>query len=371
MKKDYYEILDLQKDCAKEDIEKSYRKLAMKYHPDRNPDDPTAAEKFREVTEAYEVLSDSTKREQYDQYGFASEDGDMPNYQYHHINLDDALRMFMNSFGGGPFSSFFGGDPFEERRGGRRGRIPGDDRTMTLRISLEEAFNGIEKEIEFKHLVTCPECEGSGAKDGEPPVECPECSGAGTIRSVKRLGPVQYVTTNPCPRCKGEGVVIKSKCKKCGGKKKVVDTANKVVEIPKGVSTGNRLRLGGMGDSGERGGPPGDLYLMLEVMEHPFFERRGDDLKCDIRITYPQAVLGTKVNVATLHGPVDLRIPSGTSSHTVLRMKGKGMPNIRNSRRFGDQYVKVKIEIPKHPGIKEKGLIKKLKDIQGEKTEFS
>ena len=375
MTKDYYEILGLSRDCTKEDVEKAYRKLALKYHPDRNPDDPKSAEKFREVTEAYEVLSDDSKRQRYDQYGFAGDEDEIPYQEFHHINLDDALRMFMNSFGdsfgGGPFSSFFGGDPFGERRGGRRGPMQGDSRSMTLRVSLEEAFNGAEKELEFYHLVQCPKCEGTGSKDGEPPIECPECGGAGAIRSTKRLGPVQYVTTNPCPRCGGDGVVVTEKCTKCHGKGKVREKAKKSVNIPPGVSTGNRLRLAGMGDSGERGGPPGDLFLMIEVMDHPFFERSGDDVKCNIKVTYPQAVLGSKVKVATLHGPVDLKIPSGTSSHTILRLRGKGMPNIRNPRRHGDQYVKVKIEVPKRPGIKEKKIIKKLKEIQGEREDFS
>jgi molecular chaperone DnaJ len=374
MKKDYYEILGLSREASKDEVEKAYRKLALKYHPDRNPDDPSSAEKFREVTEAYEVLSDPNKRTQYDQYGFAVDEDEMPRYQYHHVDLDEALRMFMNSFGesfgGGPFSSIFGGDPFSEGMRTRRGPAQGDHRSMTLRISLEDAFSGVEKDIEFYHLGMCDRCGGMGSKNGEPPVECPDCGGAGTIRSVRRLGPVQYVTTNPCPKCGGSGVVVEDKCPRCHGKGKIREKAKKTVTVPAGVATGNRLRLAGLGDSGDRGGPPGDLFIMVEVANHPFFEREGNDVKCDIRITYPQAVLGSKVKVSTLHGPVDLKVPSGTSSHTILRLKGKGMPNIHHHRNFGDQYVKVKVEIPKKPGTKEKTLIKKLRDVQGERKEF-
>lgn len=196
MKKDYYEILQLGKEATREEVDKAYRKFALKFHPDRNPDDPSAAEKFREVTEAYEVLSDPDKRSQYDQYGFAMDEseGGGPQYQYHHVNLDDALRMFMNSFGGGGLGSLFGGDPFSDGSFGRRGPVQGEHRALTLRISLEEAASGTEKEIEFSHLVACSECKGTGSRGGSAPLECPECSGSGSKRSVRRLGPVQYVT---------------------------------------------------------------------------------------------------------------------------------------------------------------------------------
>jgi molecular chaperone DnaJ len=371
MKKDYYEILQLAKEATREEVDKAYRKLALKFHPDRNPDDPTAAEKFREVTEAYEVLSDPDKRTQYDQYGFATDEGEAQAYQYHHINLDDALRMFMNSFGGGGMGSFFGGgDSFSEGGFARRGPAPGDHRALTLRITLEEAASGAEKEIEFTHTVTCPECKGSGSKGGTAPVECPECSGSGSKRSVRRLGPVQYVTTAACPRCNGEGSIISNPCSRCRGRRSIMEGEKRNVTIPPGVDSGNRLRITGMGDAGDRNAPSGDLFILLDVQNHSFFQRKGDDLSCEVTVNYPQAVLGSEVTLRTLQGDVGLKIPSGTAPSAILRLKGKGMPNIRNPKRRGDLYVKVKVDVPKHPSSKEKSLIKKLLEVQGEKDRF-
>ena len=360
MTRDYYEILGVQKDSSKTDIEKAYRKLALKFHPDRNPDDNSAAKKFTEVTEAYEVLSDDDKRSQYDQYGFATEDGEMPHYQYQHVDLDEALKMFMRSFGGG-FGSFFGGeDPFDDRISRRRGPMKGDDRITSVRVTLEEASTGVEKELEMTHLITCQVCDGSGSSEGEDPVDCPDCGGTGTMRMVKNLGPVQYVTTKTCSRCSGDGQIISSPCKKCRGKKRVREKVTKSINIPAGVDTGNRLRISGLGD----------LYVNIEVRPHSFFERIGDDVRCEISITYPQAALGTKVEIATLHGPVEVKIPAGTQPNSTLRIKGKGIPNIRNKKRTGDLYVDVKVNVPKHPGIKEKRTLKKLLEIQGEKRKF-
>ncbi len=295
MKKDFYEILGLSRDVSKEDIEKAYRKLALKYHPDRNPDDKQAAEKFTEVTEAYEVLSDPDKRSQYDQFGFASDDdGGIPHYQYQHLDLDDALRMFMRSFGGG-FGSFFGGDDsfgdmFGGRSQGRRRPVQGDDRVAHIRLSLEEAASGVEKEVEVPHLILCQVCDGTGSEDGSEPEQCPECHGSGAQRIMKNLGPVQYVTTKQCHKCGGEGRIVTDPCKKCRGKRKVRKTEKKSINIPMGVDNGTRLRISGMGDAGERGAPPGDLYVIVEVRPHSFYQRDGNDLHGQITITYPQAV---------------------------------------------------------------------------------
>ena len=369
MKKDYYEILGVGKEATKDDVEKAYRKLALKHHPDRNPDDPSAAKRFTEVTEAYEVLSDQDKRSQYDQYGFAADEGEMPHYEMHNIDLDDALRMFMRTFGGG-FSSFFGnGDPFGERSM-RRGSMPGDDRAASLSVTLEEAAKGVEKEVEMVRLILCPECGGTGSKGGKAPVECSECKGTGSSRIVRNLGPMQYVTTRVCPACGGEGTTISDPCGKCRGKKKVRETSKKSINVPKGVDSGTRLRIAGLGDDGGKGAPPGDLYLSIDVKPHRFFERVGDDLKCEITINYPQAVLGSKVELSTLDGPIELKVPSGTQSHSVLRVKGRGMPNLRYPKRSGDLYVRVIVDVPKHPSFAEKKEMKKLSEIQGEKTRF-
>ncbi|MEA3557654.1 MAG: molecular chaperone DnaJ [Candidatus Thermoplasmatota archaeon] len=371
MKKDYYDTLGVEKDVEKKDIEKAYRKLALKYHPDRNPDDDLSSKKFTEVTEAYEVLSDEQKRTQYDQYGFAADEGEMPHYQSHNVDLDEALRMFMHSFGGG-FGSFFGGgDPFEDRSFGRRGPAPGDDRMANVKITLEEAAHGVEKELKIAHLIRCPSCSGSGSEDGSDPVECPECHGSGSLRMVKNLGPVQYVTTKVCHRCGGSGQMIENPCHKCRGKKKVREMVTKSINIPPGVDSGTRLRITGMGDEGERRARTGDLYVNIDVKGHPFFERSGNDVASEITISYPQAVLGSKVEVPTLFGPVDMKIPSGTQPNALLRIKGKGVPDIRNPKRSGDQYVRVLVDIPKHPGHKEKKAIKKLREVQGEKDKFT
>ena len=377
MKKDYYEILGISRDATKEEIEKAYRTLALKYHPDRNQDDPKAAEKFTEVTEAYEVLSDPEKRSQYDQFGFTSDDeGGMPHYQYQHIDLDDALRMFMRSFGGG-FSSFFGGeDPFGGdffgggRGAGSRRPMQGDDRVAHVRISLEEAAKGTEREIEVKHLILCPECDGTGSESGTEPDVCPDCHGTGAQRMVRNLGPVQYVTTKACPRCGGEGSIISDPCPKCRGKKKVRKTSRKTVNIPKGVDSGTKLRIPGMGDAGDRGGRPGDLFVIIEVRPHRFFTREGNDLHGEITITYPQAVLGSKVKVPSLNGTLEVKIPAGTQPGSVLRVKGKGMPDLRYPRRTGDMFLKVNVDVPARPSLREKKAIKKLLEIQGERTGF-
>lgn len=376
MKKDYYEILGLNKDASKDDIEKAYRKLALKYHPDRNQDDPSSAEKFREVTTAYEVLGDPDKRSQYDQFGFASdEDGGAPHYQYQNIDLDDALRMFMRSFGGG-FGSFFGGDDnfsdmFGGRGGGRRGPMKGDDRVEHVRITLEEAAKGVERELEIKRLILCPDCGGTGSVEGGEPETCPECHGSGSMRMVKNLGPVQYVTTRSCTRCHGEGSIIKDPCKTCRGKKKVRKTAKKTIEIPKGVDHGNRLLVAGMGDAGEKGAPPGDLLIVVEVRPHPFFQRMGNDLRAEITVNYPQLVLGSKVQIPSLDGNLEFKIPSGTAAGEVLRIKGSGMPQFNYPKRKGDLFVQVNVDIPKHPSMKEKRAIKKLLEIQGEAKNFN
>ncbi len=374
MKKDYYEILGLSKDATKDDVDKAYRKLALKNHPDKNPDDPSAADKFTEVTAAYEVLSDPDKRDQYDQYGFTSDDeGGMHGYQYQNVNLDDALRMFMRSFGGG-FGSFFGGeDPFGYgggMNGARRRPQSGDDRIAHISISLEDAAKGIEEEIEIKRLILCPECDGNGSEDGSEPEECPGCHGSGAQRIVRNLGPVQYVTTKNCSKCNGEGSIISSPCKKCRGKKKVRKTEGKSITIPKGVDNGNRLRVAGLGDAGERGAPPGDLYVMIGVKPHSFFERDGNDLHGQISITYSQAVLGSKVEMPSLTGSMELKIPSGTQPGSILRVRGRGMPDIRYPKRIGDVYVKVNVDVPRHLSLKEKKAVKKLRDIQGERTKF-
>ncbi len=373
MKKDYYEVLGLDKGASKEDIEKAYRKLALKFHPDRNPDDPSAASNFTEVTAAYEVLTDPQKREQYDQFGFSPEgtEGGMHQYQYQNVDMDEALRMFMRSFGGG-FGSIFGdGGPFEDGTSYRRGPAKGEDRVASLRITLEEAASGVDKDVEITHLVHCPDCSGSGSKGGKEPLVCPDCRGAGTLRVAKNLGPVQYVTTKPCTRCHGEGKIVSDPCPKCRGKGKVRTTAKKRISIPRGIDNGNGVRVVGMGDAGGKGGPPGDLYVKIELAPHGTFVRDGDNILIEIPISYPQAVLGGKVIVPTIQGPVEMKIPSGTQPNTMMRLKGKGMPNMRYPRHQGDQIVKVKVTVPSNPTGEEKRLLKKLLDVQGEKKDFT
>lgn len=347
-KRDYYEVLGVGKSASPDEIKKAYRKLAKKYHPDLNPNDKEGAEaKFKEATEAYEVLSDSQKKQQYDQFG--------------HAAFDQTAGGGYGGYGGfgdfdmgDIFSSFFGGGFGGQKRNPnapRRGR----DLSYTVDLSFEEACFGTEREISINHLEKCGECLGSGASKGSSPITCPTCQGTGQVRTVQRtpLGNFQSVRT--CDSCGGRGTINKNPCSHCGGEGNVRKTKKVRVKIPAGIDNGQQVYVRGEGDAGTNGGATGDLILNVRVRAHKLFIRQGYDILCDYPISFVQATLGAEVQVPTIDGKVSYTIPEGTQTGTVFRLKGKGVQKINSSQR-GDQYVTIKVEIPK-------GLSESQKDI--------
>lgn len=347
-KRDYYEILGVSKDASEADIKKAYRKLARKYHPDVNPGDKEAETKFKEAKEAYEVLADQEKRARYDQFGHAGTDpngfGGFGGYGSQDFGgFGDIFDMF---FGGG-----FGG---QTRRGPRKGA----DLRYDLTIEFEEAAFGTEKTITIPRWETCSKCDGSGAKAGSEPQTCPKCRGTGQVAFTQRtpLGHIQTVRT--CPECAGEGKIIKNPCSECHGKGKVKRERKVQIKIPAGVDTGSRLRMGGEGEAGELGGPPGDLYIYLNVKPHKLFMRHEDDVYLEHPITFVEAALGAEVEIPTLEGKVKFKIPEGVQTGTVFRLKGKGIKNVQGYGR-GDQHVQVKVITPQNLTGEQKELLKK------------
>ena len=361
-KRDYYEVLGVAKNADKEEISKAYRKLALKYHPDRNPDDKEAELKFKEATEAYEVLTDPEKREQYDQFGHVSTDVGTPGGYGFTFDLNDAFRVFQRDFGGldDIFDIFLGGsrrhsgqrsrrdgfDLFGDMSGrDRSGPMPGEDIKYELKITLEDAAKGMETEIDVARLERCPECKGTGAQEGSEPITCPVCSGNGQQKQVRQMGFTQFISVTTCNNCRGEGKIIKNPCKKCSGEGRVRKVNKIAIKIPPGVDTGSHLRIKNKGHNGVRSGPPGNLYIIIFVQDHEFFDRRGDDILCEIPITFTQAALGAKIKVPTLTGSANMTIPRGTQTNTVFRLSGKGLPSFQ-VKGTGDQYVKVIIKTP-------------------------
>lgn len=340
-KKDYYEILGVPRNATKEEIKAAYRRLALQYHPDRNKS-PDAEERFKEISEAYAVLSDDEKRRQYDLYGHAGIEG---RYSWDDIfggaDFEDIFRDL--GFGLGGFGSIF--DLFFGRRQGVREPKRGRDLRYDLEITLEEAARGAEKELKIPIYETCEHCGGSGAKPGTKPRPCPECKGTGQVRYESSRGFMRFVRVEACGRCGGAGTVIDFPCPSCGGSGKAKRTKRVLVQIPRGVDTGYGLRMAGMGDPGEEGSPPGDLLIFLNVKPHEIFERNGDDLLCEVRIGFSEAALGAEIEVPTLDGPAKLRIPPGTQTGTVFRLRGKGMPKLNGFGR-GDELVRVVVQTP-------------------------
>lgn len=366
-KRDYYEVLGIEKNADKKDIKKAYRKLAMQYHPDVS-DDPESADKFKEISEAYAVLSDAEKRQTYDQYGHAGMGGFSQEDIFNNINFDDIFRGF--GFGGSQgagqgmgFESIF--DLFGFGGGRRNGPRQGDDIAYHLDITLEDAANGLERDIEVPHKKPCPRCHGSKAEPGTEARVCPECGGSGQVRHINNTPLGQFATIRPCNTCHGEGKIIDTPCTECRGKGILKQTSTIHIKIPAGVEDGNRLRVQGEGDAGERGGPPGDLYVLIKVKEHPFFNRNGADLIYEMPISFVQASLGDTVEAPTLDGAVNLKIPSGTQSGTSFRVKGHGMPHMHWNGK-GNLYVKVKVITPKKLNDKQKELLREFADLSGE-----
>lgn len=352
--RDYYEILGVSKDADGDTIKKAYRKLAMQFHPDRNPGNKEAEEKFKEAAAAYEVLSDSQKRAQYDRFGhqaFAGGGGG-PHFQ----NMDDIFASF-----GDIFSDFFGGG-MGGARDNRRSTGPrrGSDLRYIAEIDLEDVLKGLEKEIEFDTEETCDTCHGSGAEKGSSAETCGTCHGAGQV--VARQGFFTMATT--CPTCHGEGKIIKNKCKTCRGSGRTKVHRKIRVTIPPGVDSGTRLRVSGEGEGGYRGGPEGDLYVELRVRPHDIFEREGDNLYSKVQISYIQALLGAEIEVPILDGMATLAIPPCTQPHQVLTLKGQGLPSLRGSRR-GDIYFEAIVEFPKKLKDDERELLMQIAEKKG------
>jgi len=365
-KRDYYEVLGISKDAEPSAIKKAYRKLALKYHPDKNPGNKEAEESFKEVCEAYEVLSDSQKRATYDRFGHAGMQGaftgggfswsDFTHYdEFGDIfgNLGDFLRGF--GIDGDFFGSSFGSSG---RRGGPR---RGSHLQLETAITFEEAAFGVEKKVELSRYEACANCNGSGAKPGTKKAQCATCEGNGQIVSSGGF----FNIARTCPHCNGEGKIIKTPCPKCKGAGRVPVKRSIKVKIPAGVHTGNRLRVQGEGEEGARGGPRGDLYVYIAVKGHPIFERRDYDIICEVPFSFPQAVFGAEIDVPTLNGRIKMKIPEGTQSGKVFRIRGKGIPRLDGYGK-GDEYVKVKIETPVNLNQKQKAILKEFASSCGE-----
>ncbi len=358
-KRDYYEILGVSKNASVEEIKSAYRKLAMKYHPDRNPNNKEAEEKFKEAAEAYEVLSDSEKRRRYDQYGH---DGLRMGTDYHtYTSIDDIFSAFGDIFGGSIFDDFFGTRSSSRRtRGGNFGER-GSDLKIRLPLTLEEISTGVEKTIKLKKYIVCEECGGKGAKRGSSVKTCPTCGGSGEVRQVSRAMFVQFVSSATCSTCGGSGQIVAEKCPVCHGEGRINGEDTIVVNIPAGVEDGNYLSIRGKGNQGRRGGEPGDLIVIIEQKDHQYFERHGDDIYYHLLISFPDAVLGTKVEVPTLFGKENIKIEAGTQPGTQIRLHQRGMPHLNHYGK-GDQIVVVDVYVPNSISSEEKNILKELRN---------
>lgn len=353
-KRDYYEILGVAKDSSTAELKKAYRRVAMKHHPDRNPDNKESEEKFKEASEAYEILSNEQKRAAYDQYGHAGVDG----------------SSGMGGGGGaGGFSDIFGdvfGDIFGGGGGGggRRGPARGSDLRYTLDLNLEDAVKGTTVKIKVPTLVSCKPCGGSGAKPGSAPVTCTTCGGHGQVRMQQGFFSVQQT----CPTCRGKGKIISDPCRECHGQGRVEETKTLSVKVPPGVDTGDRIRLAGEGEAGADGGPAGDLYVQVSVLEHEFFQREGKNLYCEVPISLFDACLGGEIEVPTLDGRVKLKVPEETQTGKLFRLRGKGVAPVRGGS-TGDLLCRVVLETPVNLSKKQKELLGELRDsMKGQKN---
>src|SRR5215472_410441 len=351
-KRDYYEVLGLQKGAGEEEIKKAYRKMAVKYHPDKNPGDKTAEEKFKELGEAYEVLCDPQKRAAYDQYGHAAFDRRAGGFGR---GFHDPFEIFREVFGGGSiFEDLFGGggrsDPTQPQRGG--------DLRYDMEITFEEAAHGTEKEITVSKPERCDVCDGSGAESGSRVRPCPTCGGRGQVISSRGI----FSIAQTCPACQGAGRVIEKPCKACHGAGRRDRPSKIKLRIPGGVDTGSRLRSLGNGEAGFRGGPPGDLYVVLHVKPHEIFQRDGADLLCEVPVSFVQAALGAEVDVPTLDGKASIKVPAGTQPGTMFRLKGKGVKNIQGYG-YGDLHVRVTVEVPTHLSSAQKSKLQEFAEL--------
>ncbi len=362
-KKDFYEILGVSKSSSQDEIKKAYRKVAMQYHPDRNPGDKAAEEKFKEAAESYEVLSDTDKRAQYDRFGHQAFSPGRSGGGYSGgggMNMDDIFSQFGDIFGDdSPFGSFFGGANNRRSSTGRSRGTRGSNLRVKIKLNYEEIAKGAQKTIKVKKYVHCNTCSGSGAKDKNSVQSCGTCGGSGQVRRVQNtfLGQMQTVTT--CPTCNGEGSTVTHKCTACKGDGRIYGDETVTIDIPAGVQEGMQLSLSGKGNAGERGGSTGDLIVLIEEEVHPQLHRDGLNVAFDLYISIPDAVFGTQIEVPTIDGRAKIKIPPGTQSGKIFRLKGKGFPNV-NSYEKGDQLIQVNVWTPQHVSASEKEMLEKL-----------
>ncbi len=359
MSRNYYEVLGISREAGESEIKKAYRKLAMQYHPDRNNGDQEAEARFKEATEAYEVLRDPAKREQYDRFGRVG--GQAGGFGGFHPDLAEALSIFMRDFGGmGGFDAFFGGG---ER--GRRVRRRGQDVRMSLPISFAEVFTGTRRSVKLRTLQVCETCRGSGARGGTAVTSCRTCAGAGEVRRATQSFLGQMVSVSACPTCNGEGSMIEHPCDDCRGDGRTRREQVIEIEIPPGVNNGNYLTLRGKGQAGPRNGPPGDLVVVLEVEDDPGFERDGDDLWHELPVSFSQAALGADFVIELPNGPVAVNVPAGSQSDSVITVRGSGVPNVSHGH-TGDLHVRLRVWTPVRLSKEMKGLFERLGEVEGE-----
>ncbi len=362
--RDYYEILGVEKSASESEIKKAYRKMAMKYHPDRNKGDADAEKKFKEAAEAYEVLSDADKKARYDQFGHAGlNNGGFGGMDYDNVGFEDIFSRFSDIFGGGIFGDDIFGGSAGRGRARRTAGQPGSDLKVRVSLKLEEIAFGTEKKLKVKKQTQCKSCNGTGAETDSDFQTCGTCNGVGEVRQVTRTILGQMVNVQACPTCRGEGRIITSKCKTCHGEGREKGEETVKINIPSGVSNGNYITLRGQGNAGLRGGPAGDLIVLIEEIEHEYFERDGNDIYYHLSLSIPDAILGTEVEVPTLKGKAKLRIEEGIQPGKLLRMREKGIHGLNNSG-IGDELIRVNVYIPKEITAEERKQIEKLKEAE-------
>ncbi len=360
MKRDYYEILGVGREASETEIKRAYRKMAMKYHPDKNPDNVAAEQKFKESAEAYSILIDPQKRAQYNQFGHAGLEGESGFGGG--MSMDDIFSQFGDIFGGmHPFEDIFG---FGRQRQSRQQR--GSDLRVALRLTLEEIATGVEKNLKIKHLRNCDVCGGSGAEPGTNPSRCTTCDGAGQVRQISRSLFGQTIVARTCTQCDGSGEIISNPCLHCSGNGTVKKTSQVKVKVPLGVSDGNYMSLKGQGNAGPRSSSPGDLLVFFEETSHEYFVRDGIDVITELEISFAQAALGDTINIPTIGGKAKLTIPKGIQSGQILRMRGKGLPYLNDKNNRGDQLVKIQVATPTSLKTAQKRLFEELKVSNGE-----
>ena len=362
--RDYYEILGVQKNADSNTIKKAYRKVAMKYHPDKNPGDSSAEEKFKEAAEAYSVLNDNDKRQRYDQFGHAGVNQNAGS-GFQNMDINDIFSSFGDIFGGGGgFGDIFGSAQSRSRQQQR-----GSDLKITLSLTLEEIYNGSNKTVKIKILDKCSKCDGNGSDGNSKPITCSSCQGSGEIRQIQRSFLGQVVNVSPCHKCSGKGQVISNPCSLCSGDGRQKKSKNIDIDVPAGVSRGNYMTMPGEGNRGPNNTPSGDLVVYFDQKDHDLFLRDGNDIFLDSWVEYPLAVFGGSIEVPTLSGKVNLKIPAGIKSGQILRLKGKGLPEV-NSRQNGDELVKINIKTPTKYNKKVRKLLQSLNEELGEKADF-